>query len=97
MLELRSQHISSVLDDINEDVMAPDPVVIGSFDGGARSTGGDGETVATVQKEWTSHRCVPQKIGPVSLLVLSPVNLDSRASYRHDDRGPLPTSGDAPD
>jgi hypothetical protein len=34
---------------------------------------------------------VPQKIGHVSLLVFGTVNLDLRASYRHDGRGQLPT------
>jgi hypothetical protein len=48
MLGLRSQHIPSVLDDIDEDAMAPDPAVTGSSGGGARSRGGDGEAVATV-------------------------------------------------
>jgi hypothetical protein len=42
------------------------------------------------RKEWASHRCVPQGIRPVSLLGLSPVNLSSCASYRHDGRGSLP-------
>jgi hypothetical protein len=41
-------------------------------------------------KEWASHRCMPQGNGPVHLLGLSTVNLDSRASYRHGGRGPLP-------
>jgi hypothetical protein len=43
------------------------------------------------QKEWTFHRCVPQGIGPVSLLELSSVNLGLRAFYRHGGRGPLLT------
>jgi hypothetical protein len=43
------------------------------------------------RKEWASHRCVAQGIGPVILLGLSLVNLGSRASYRHGGRGPLPT------
>jgi hypothetical protein len=34
---------------------------------------------------------VPQGIRPVILLGLSPVNLDSRISYRHGGRDPLPT------
>jgi hypothetical protein len=46
----------------------------------------------TARKEWTFHHCVPQGIGPVSLLGLkTTVNLGSRASYRHGDKGPLPT------
>jgi hypothetical protein len=43
------------------------------------------------RREWTSHRCMPQGIRLVSLLVFSSVNLGSRAFYRHGDRGPLPT------
>jgi hypothetical protein len=50
---------------------------------------GVGEAVATVWKEWTSHRCVHQGIGPVSFLVFNPVNLGSHDFYRHSDRGPL--------
>jgi hypothetical protein len=71
--------------------MALDSAVTGSSGGGTRSRGGDGEAVATVRKEWTSHRCMPQGIRPVSLLGLSLVNLGSRTSYRHDSRGPLST------
>jgi hypothetical protein len=33
----------------------------------------------------------PRGNGPVRLLGFSPVNLGSRASYRHDGRGPLST------
>jgi hypothetical protein len=91
MLGLISQHIPSVLDDIDEDAMARDLAVTESSGGGARSRGGDGKTVVTVRKEWTFHRCVPQRIRPVSLLVLSPVNLGSRASYSHGGRSPLLT------
>jgi hypothetical protein len=56
-----------------------------------RSRGGGGEAVATAWREWTSHRCMPQGIEPLSLLEFNPVNLGSRASYRHSGRGPLPT------
>jgi hypothetical protein len=43
-------------------------------------------------EELASHHCVPWVNGPVLLLFLSILmNLSSRASYRHDDRGPLPT------
>jgi hypothetical protein len=45
MLGLKSQHIPSVLDDVIEDAMAPDPAVTGSSGGGARGSGGDGESV----------------------------------------------------
>jgi hypothetical protein len=44
MLGLRSQHIPSVLNNIDEDAMAPDPAVTGSSGGGARGSGGDGES-----------------------------------------------------
>jgi hypothetical protein len=37
------------------------------------------------------HRYVPSGIGPVFTIRLSTVNLDSRASYMHGSRGPLPT------
>jgi hypothetical protein len=71
--------------------MALDLAVTGSSGGGTRSRGDDGEAVVMVRKERTFHRYVPQGIGSVSLLGLSPVNLGSRASYRHDGRDPLPT------
>jgi hypothetical protein len=56
---------------------------------GVRSRGG-GREAMVARNKWAYHRCVPQRIGPVSLLGLSMVNLGSRASYRHGDRGPLP-------
>jgi hypothetical protein len=45
MLGLRSQHIHSVLNDVDEYAMASDPAVTESSGGGARSKGGDGEVV----------------------------------------------------
>jgi hypothetical protein len=45
MLGLRSQHIPSVLVDVNEDAMTPDPGVTESSGGGTRSKGGSGEVV----------------------------------------------------
>jgi hypothetical protein len=42
-------------------------------------------------EEWASHRCMPRGNGLVLLFWASSVNLSSHASYRHDDRGPLPT------
>jgi hypothetical protein len=47
MLGLRSQHIPSVLDDVDKDAMAPDPAITGSSGGGARSKGGGGEVVGS--------------------------------------------------
>jgi hypothetical protein len=47
--------------------------------------------VVTAQMEWASHRCVPWGKRSHSSLRLSSVNLDSRVSYRHGGRGPLPT------
>jgi hypothetical protein len=46
MLELRFQHIPSILDDVDKDAMAPDPAVAGSSGGGVRSRGGGGEVVS---------------------------------------------------
>jgi hypothetical protein len=46
MLEFRSQHIPSVLNNVDEDVMAPNPAVTGSSSGGRRGSGGDGDSVA---------------------------------------------------
>jgi hypothetical protein len=54
-----------------------------------RSKGGSGEAVAG-SEEWASHRCVPRGNSPVLLFRSSPVNLGSRASYRHGVRDPLP-------
>jgi hypothetical protein len=47
--------------------------------------------VVTARREWASHRCVPQGKQSRSSLRLSSMNLGSRASYRHDGRGSLPT------
>jgi hypothetical protein len=47
MLGLRFQHIPSVLDDVDEDVMVPDPTVTRSSAGDARSRGGGGEVVGS--------------------------------------------------
>jgi hypothetical protein len=47
MLGLRSQYIPSVLDDVDEDAMASDPVITGSSGGGTRSKGGSGEVVGS--------------------------------------------------
>jgi hypothetical protein len=49
-----------------------------------RRSDDDGEAVG-----FPTVACL-QEIGLVSLLGLSLVNLGSRASYRHDDRSPLP-------
>jgi hypothetical protein len=35
---------------------------------------GVGGEVVAAQKEWASHRCVPQGIGPVSLFGLSSID-----------------------
>jgi hypothetical protein len=45
----------------------------------------------TARREWASHHCVPRGNGPIHLLGLSMMNLDSCAFYRHDGRDPLPT------
>jgi hypothetical protein len=45
MVGLRSQHIPSILDDVDEDAVAPDPAVTESSGGGARGSGGDGESM----------------------------------------------------
>jgi hypothetical protein len=45
MIGLRFQHIHSVLDDVDENAMTPDPAVAGSSGGGARSRGDGGEVV----------------------------------------------------
>jgi hypothetical protein len=47
MIGLRFQHIPSVLDDVDGDVIVPDPTVTGSSVGDARSRGGGGEVVGS--------------------------------------------------
>jgi hypothetical protein len=78
MLGLRSQHIPSVLDDVDEDAMAPGPIVTGSSGGGTRGSGGDGESVGLPAAVHASG----DRTG-LWLLFSRTMIIGMRATYRH--------------
>jgi hypothetical protein len=70
-----------VLDDIDEDAMAPDPAVTGSSGGGARGSGGDGESVGLPV-------AVLGRLDPLMITIFRVVIIGMCVTYSHMTVGP---------